>query len=71
MAKSRDIWDVLAALNALANPDITTPLANLDDYVSVSDPVALTDSVTHVNPGHSGTYSYGNAASIWGAAQWS
>jgi hypothetical protein len=71
MPRTLDLWDTLQNLQVLSQPDTTTPLAEVDDFLPVADAVALADSATVVNGAHSGTYVYDNATSKYGAAQYS
>ncbi len=40
-------------------------------YNSTSDSANASDTYTFPNAGHSGTYLYNNATSMWNKAQWS
>lgn len=67
-----DLLKLLIQSTGDTTPD--NPAEQLSDFVPApatgSDDVAVTDSITTPNAGHSGTYTYGAAASRYGLSQW-
>ncbi len=68
-----DLWKLLTQTTQQDTPD--NPSEQLSDYVPAptngSDSVAVTDSLTFPNAGHSSTYLWGNRVSMWNKAEWS
>lgn len=68
-----DLLKLLTQSTQDATPD--NPAEQLSDFVAApsvgSEPVAITDSLTTPNTPHGPNYVYGDAASMYGRAQWS